>query len=156
MINRITSFFTEKMTPPQGKSAFGRDKSIQIATCAILLEAANADNNLSDEEMSHIRKALSQFHEMDSAEINELLAITREEAEAAIDMWQFTNLINQTYSTEEKLRLMEHIWLVILSDGTLDKFEDYIARKLQHLLRLNHKEWIAAKLNARKMIMDRT
>lgn len=143
------------MAPPQGKSSFQKDKAIQIATCAMLLEAANADNNISDEEMSHIRKALQNFHDIGSDEINELIAITREEAEAAIDIWQFTNLINQTYNTEEKMRLMEHIWMVILSDGTLDQFEDYIARKLKPLLRLDHKEWIDAKLNARKILRDK-
>ena len=155
MLNRITSFFTEKLAPPQGESYFRNDNAIRIATCAILLEAANADNNLSEEEISHISKALQQFHGMDSDEINELIAITREEAEAAIDIWQFTNLINQTYNTEEKMRLMEHIWMVILSDGTLDQFEDYIARKLKPLLRLDHKEWIDTKLKARKILKDK-
>jgi len=155
MLNRITSFFTEKMTPPQGDSSFRKNNALQIATCAILLEAANADNDLSEEEISHISKALRQFHKMDTAEINELIVITREESEKAIDLWQFTNLINQAYNTEEKIRLMEHIWMVILSDGTLDKFEEYIARKLQPLLRLNHKEWIEAKLNAKGILRDR-
>lgn len=140
------------MAPPQGKSSYQKDKSIQIATCAILLEAANADDNISDVEMSCIRKALKKFHNLESDEINELIALTREQAEGAIDIWQFTNLINQTYNTEEKMRLMEHIWIVILSDGTLDQFEDYIARKLKPLLRLDHKEWIDTKLNARKIL----
>ena len=41
---------------------------------------------------------------------------------------------------------MEGVWRLIYADGTLDKFEDSIARQLATLLRLSHREAIACKL----------
>ncbi len=156
MLNLLKSFFTEKMELPQVSAAAPQapqpqeDKTIQIATCAILLEAALADNELSREEIEHIHTALSHLYDMDTADVEKLIEITREEGKNAIDLWQFTNLINKHYNLEQKILLMEHIWKVILSDGTLDKFEDYLARKLKPLLRLDHKQWIDAKIRARQ------
>lgn len=167
MLESLRTFFTEKMAvgeagqkpsheqsgkPPHKPSG---EKAIQIATCAVLLEAATADDDLSKEELGHIHAALGQLYSIDASDVKHLMEITRREREEAIDLWQFTNLINQNYDTEEKMLLMEHIWRVILSDGTLDKFEDYIARKLKPLLRLSHKQWIEAKLRARDFHKNR-
>ena len=41
---------------------------------------------------------------------------------------------------------MEGIWRVIYADGTLDKYEDALARQLATLLRLDHKDVIDRKL----------
>ncbi|MDI6791093.1 MAG: TerB family tellurite resistance protein [Thermodesulfobacteriota bacterium] len=154
MLDRLKTFFKDKMelsgivTPAQG------EKAIQVATCAVLLEAAMADNELSVEEVDHVHGVLRQLYNLDAASIDELMKMTYKEKAKAIDLWQFTNLINQHYNLEQKLLLMEHIWRVILTDGTLDKFEDYLARKLKLLLRLEHKQWIEAKMRARSFLIN--
>ena len=135
----------EEATP-----SFSLQRAIQVATCAVLLEAAMADNELSGEELNHISAALQHLYNLDKSDIDPLLEMTRKESKEAVDLWQFTNLINQNYNSEQKILLMEHIWKVILSDETLDQFEDYLARKLKPLLRLEHKQWIEAKRRARK------
>ena len=58
---------------------------------------------------------------------------------------QITNLINQNYSIEEKIRIIEMIWKLAYTDGKLDKHEDYLVHKLARLLRLTHKQLIEAK-----------
>lgn len=152
MLNSMKSFFREKMVLPQAERAPSAEKAIQIATCAVLLEAALADNELSKEELDHIHSALRNFHSIETTDIEKLVEMTRRESKEAIDIWQFTNLINQNYDTEQKMLLMEHVWRVVLADGTLDKFEDYIARKLRPLLRLDHKQWIESKLRAKRSL----
>lgn len=152
MLDSLKSFFQEKMELKDFPISPSPKMALQIATCAVLLEAAMADNELSREELDHIHAALRNLYDMDQSDIDQLVELTRRESKEAIDIWQFTNLINQNYSSEQKMLLMEHIWMVILSDGTLDIFEDYIARKLQPLLRLDHKQWIDAKMRARKSL----
>lgn len=143
------------MALPQAEKAPSAERAIQIATCAVLLEAALADNELSKEELDHIHDALGHLYGIERSDIEELVEITRRESKEAIDIWQFTNLINQNYDTEQKMLLMEHVWRVVLADGTIDKFEDYIARKLRPLLRLDHKQWIAAKIRAKDFLKNR-
>jgi uncharacterized tellurite resistance protein B-like protein len=123
-----------------------------MATCAVLLEAAMADNDLSEEERDHIEHALEALYGINPADIEELIAMALEERKESIDLFQFTHLINQRYDREEKVNLLDHIWRVILSDGTLDQFEDYLARQLRPLLRLDHRDWVEAKQRAREAL----
>ena len=44
----------------------------------------------------------------------------------------------------------EAIWRVIYADGRIDKYEDYLVRKLSRLMELKHNELIDAKIRARK------
>ena len=67
----------------------------------------------------------------------------------AIHLWQFTNAINEQFTKEQRISLIESIWKVIYTDDTLDKHEDYLVHKLQNLLRLSHKELIDAKLRVK-------
>lgn len=150
MLTSLKLFYREKIELKEATPSSSLQRAMQIATCAVLLEAAMADNELSREELDHIYSALLDLYNMDKSDIDRLLELAREESKEAIDLWQFTNLINQNYNPEQKILLMEHIWRVILSDGTLDKFEDYLARKLKPLLRLDHKQWVEAKMRARK------
>ena len=69
----------------------------------------------------------------------------------SIDLWQFTNLINQNYSTDEKLQIIETMWKIVYADGRLDKHEDYLVHKLSNLLRLTHKQLIDAKLRVKNI-----
>ena len=83
-----------------------------------------------------------------------LLEASHEELKGRIDLWQFTNLINQNYSMEEKVRIIEAIWRVAYTDGKLDKHEDYLVHKLAKLLRLSHKQLIEAKVKVKKLGLD--
>jgi uncharacterized tellurite resistance protein B-like protein len=62
------------------------------------------------------------------------------------DLWQFARTVNESLSVGEKTALLEDIWRVIYADGRLQHHEDHLAHKLTDLLRLNHKQFIAAKL----------
>ena len=61
-------------------------------------------------------------------------------------LWEFTNLINENYSREKKIKVVEATWRVIYADRKLDKYEDHFVHKLARLLRLEHNEMIEAKL----------
>ena len=152
MLQQITHFFKSRLEIAGAAPAPSREETIRMATCAILLEAAMADGEISGEELAHIQNALRRLFGIDDAAIRELTVMALEERKQSLDLWQFTNLINQHYDTEQKIDLLEHIWRVILSDGTLDQFEDYLAHQLQPLLRLDHKQWIEAKVRAKEAL----
>ena len=52
-------------------------RAMQVAACAVLLEAAMADNELSGEELDHIYTALQHLYHMDRSDIDQLLEMTR-------------------------------------------------------------------------------
>ena len=82
----------------------------------------------------------------DPAIAKALMEAAKDELKESIDLWRFTKLINDNYSEEEKKRVVEMLWRIVYTDGTLDMHEDYLVHKLSHLLHLSHQELIDAKL----------
>ena len=127
----------------------GGEQRIHLAAGVLLLEAAHIDNECTVEEMEHVVQTLRAKFSLTADCVAELLELAHLEREEAVDLWQFTNRVNQDFRKDEKLAIMEDVWRVIFMDGRLDKHEDHFAHKLATLLRLSHKEMIDAKLRAR-------
>ena len=147
MIDIMKKFFDRKADATK-ESQTGHD--INIATCAILLEMANIDGEFDEAEKKKIALFFSTHTDHSQEEIQEIMDASAKELENSIDLWKFTNMINQNYSVDEKIRIIETIWSVAYSDGTLDKHEDYLVHKLSNLLRLSHKQLIDSKLKVKQ------
>ena len=146
MIDLVKKFFNASKNEPQLQNREDITHDIRVATCAILLEMANIDGEFSDPERKNIIERLQKDYELSDEYVTELIKTSKQELEGSIDLWQFTNLINQNYTLEEKIRIIELVWEIAYTDGHLDQHEDYLAHKLANLLRLNHKQLIDAKL----------
>ena len=68
------------------------------------------------------------------------------ELQESVDLWQFAKLINENYSIENKIELIEILWRIVYVDGKMDKYEHYLMDKLGKILRLTHNQLIDAKL----------
>ena len=121
-------------------------EDLRTATCALFLEIATVDGEFSEAERDRILSILKRDYRLSDKEASELLQATQQELERSIDMWQFTRRINQRCSDREKGDIIEMLWQIIYADGTLQKHEHYLVRKLATLLRLSHEELIDAKL----------
>jgi uncharacterized tellurite resistance protein B-like protein len=124
----------------------------QLASCVVLLEAAHADYECTDEELDHVVQTLQAEFGVTHEYARELLDLAHQERSQAVDIWQFTNQINQEFSKDEKRAVLEGVWRIIYADGVLEKHEDQFIRKLTSLLRLSHKDMIDAKLKIRDQI----
>ena len=128
------------------ESAEDRENKLKVATSVLLLEAATADSHFSEEEQQKIIEILKTRFQMNDDSVKELIEESEKEREQSTDLWYFTNIINENLSNDEKYSLMEQVWEVIYSDGTLDKFENYIAHKLLNMLNLDHSRFIDLKM----------
>jgi uncharacterized tellurite resistance protein B-like protein len=128
------------------------DERTRIAASVILLEAAHADHVCTDDELGHVIDTLCSDFDLSKKHAEDLLELADRERNKAVDLFEFTNHINNEFSREEKKTVLEAVWRIIHIDGQLEKHEDHFVRKLTHLLRLSHKEMIDAKLKAREQI----
>lgn len=147
MIAKIKDFFNSAARSGEEPEPGLKERRIQIAACALLIEMASIDSEFSEEERARILSILKKEFVLSDDMADELIALSMLELKASIDIWQFANLINDNYTPAEKIRLMEMVWKVVYADGRLDKHEDYLIRKLTKLLNLRHREMIEAKLN---------
>lgn len=131
------------------ESAEDRELKLRVATSVILLEAATADSNFSPQEQEKIIEILKSRFQMNDESVKELIDKSEQKRENSTDLWYFTDLLNENLNNEEKYNLMELVWEVIYSDGTLDKFENYIAHKLLNMLNLDHSKFIELKLKVK-------
>ena len=145
MIDNLKKFFGKGAGRTVDKEET-RSHDIRIATCALLLEMATIDGEFNAPEKESIISILKESHGLSDKHATALIEAADEELKKSIDMWQFTNLINQNYSKDEKKQVIDTVWQVIYADGRLDKHEDYLVHKLAKLLRLTHKELIDSKL----------
>ncbi len=122
------------------------NEDIRIATCALFLELASIDNEFSEEERQTILAILQEEYGVTQETALELAATAVEELKGSIDVWRFTNQINENYTEDEKIRVVELLWRLVYADGRLDEHEDYLMHKVSRLLRLRNKQLIAAKL----------
>ena len=147
MFSLIKKILTKETTADTGADASAL--KMHIAAGVLLLEAAHVDNECTEEEMLHVVQTLKNMFNLSSEYVDELIEEAHLERKNSVDLWQFTNKMNQNFSQEEKIQVMEDVWRVIHADGQLEKHEDQFAHKLANLLRLSHEQMIAAKIKAR-------
>jgi uncharacterized tellurite resistance protein B-like protein len=123
---------------------------LALATCVVLIEAASADEDFTDDERGHILAVMGKRFSLSDEEARDLLADAMEAHDESKDLWHFTHEINKAFSREEKIQIIEEIWRIFYSDGTLSGHEDHLAHKLLTLLNLNHRQLIDAKMKVRK------
>jgi len=142
VLEGIRSFFTSKVS--REREAVGPDP-VAIAACALLLEIAHADSFFGAEERERIVRHAREDLKVPEPELAEVLRLADEERRESVDLYQFTRLIAEGFSREERLRLIEAIWGVVYSDGLLSAAESQLARRIAELLGFQHPEVQAVK-----------
>ena len=66
--------------------------------------------------------------------------LAEEARKASVDLYQFTHLVTESFSREQRLLLIEAIWGVVYSDGVLTAVEGQLARRIAELLGFQHPE----------------
>ena len=135
-------------TPELDSAAQEQDEfeRIQIATCIILLEVAKSDDEFSSIEKTTLTAILKKKFKLSAEAAEELIDMADRKREKSIDLWEFTHLVNNNYTKDEKRKVVEAVWQIIYADEKLDKYEDHFVHKLAMLLQLDHDDLIEAKL----------
>jgi uncharacterized tellurite resistance protein B-like protein len=121
-----------------------------LAVCALFVEIAAIDGKFTQAERDRIVSILKSEYGLSDQDASELMTVSKEQLKQSLDYWQFTNLINENYTMDEKVRIIELLWRIVYTDGKLEQHEDYLMKKLSSLLEVPHSEFIAAKLRVKK------
>lgn len=127
-------------------------RELQIATCALLLEIAHADDEFLPEEEQKIEMLMRKHFSLPEDVFREIKDLSEKKRTESIDLWHLTKTIKEHYSWEQKEKIIEMIWGIIYTDGTLNEHEDYLAHKLAALLDLDHRALIDAKVKVLRQI----
>ena len=148
MFDVVKRFFSKATAKVNGASSQNTEHDIRVATCALFVEIARIDEKFTEAETNSIVSILKERYGLSAEHADALIEEAERELEKSVDLWQFARLINENYSNEEKIEIIEILWRIVYVDGKMDRYEHYLMNKLQNLLRLSHDQLIAAKLKA--------
>ncbi|MBC3764419.1 TerB family tellurite resistance protein [Neptunicella marina] len=143
MLNKLLRWFEQNLNPSQQSSS---EHTLKIATAVMFYEIIRADHKIDEQELTLLRQLLSDSFSLSTDELNELMQSAKDYAEEAVDMVQYTRVINEQCSREQKQQFILQLWQLAYADQALDGHEELLIRKISDLIYLNHSDYIQAKL----------
>ena len=154
MISKIKRFFEENLQLVE-QSAHQNEKQIELTCIALLIELAKVDQSIDERELNIIRNVASKIFDIANDKIDEIIELAKEESEQSTSLYQFTDLVNTSYSDAMKYQLVLSMWKVAFADGEIDKYEEHLIRKISDLIYVPHVKFMEAKFNAQKECASR-
>ena len=128
MLNAIREFFDQHVAA--GATGGDERHTIEVATAALLVETVRLDGEIDAAERAAAHRAVRAKFGLGEAEAATLIRLAEEEARDATDYYQFTSLINQHFSAEQRQRVIELMWQVAYADAELSAHEQHVVRKI--------------------------
>jgi len=148
MIVKIRRFFEQYIIVTDSISEDELEHQLQLACAALMIEVLYADYSVDQSEIDTLRKALQENFELKKEEADKLIQLAEEERSQATDYYQFTSLINEFYTQQQKRELVTRLWQMAYADHTVHKFEEHLVRRLADLLHVPHSAFMQSKHRA--------
>lgn len=129
-----------------------RDKKIEIAACALFIEMAQVDGEFTDDERKFILSEMKKTFDLDEECANNLMDLAEKKVKESVSVYEFTTIINTTFSNDEKLDLIQNLWKLIYRDNKLSAYEDQLIKRIAGNLNIEHKDIISAKLLVKEQL----
>lgn len=135
------TLFSEKIEQKQSSTR-------ELASAALLIEVARADFDITPEELARLIDLLATTFDMSSEDVELVTQQANDQVENAVSLHDFTRVINDHCSPEQRNELVGLMWDVAAADGDLSKYEDHLIRRVADLLYVPHQEFIRLKHQA--------
>ena len=120
--------------------------TLEKAAGALLIEVSKSDYDQDPAEVKKIHDLLSRHFSVSLDDMEAFMEEVEHHSHHGTSLYPYTRFINDNCSNEEKYLLIKSLWEVAAEDGRIDKYEDYVIRKVSDLIYLPHSDFIRAKL----------
>jgi uncharacterized tellurite resistance protein B-like protein len=121
---------------------------LKLSVAALLIEAARMDETFDAGERIVIERLLARSFSLDPASVQSLIEKAEQVVQRSAQYFPFTQQICRHASPELRLQIIEMLWKVAYSDGTLDPHEDALIRQIAGLIQVPDRERGAARKRA--------
>ncbi len=150
MLNRFSEWIKNFS---DGATAVPTEDNDFIATItALLIEAAMADGALDVDEQSLILHLLTDQLDMSLADAQTMLDEAIAAQNTRTEIHGLVRRIRTDTEIEDRIIILEMIWVVVLADNQIDKHESQLMRRLAGLLFIDDVEAGLAAKRARKRL----
>ncbi len=144
MIRTIREYFAARIASEEHTQP-----SLELATAALLIEVSRADFDVSEGERSAIEEQVRRAFGLTEEETREIVGLAEEEVARAVSIYEFTRLVDRSFTPEQKRHVIGLLWEIALSDERIEAREEQLIRKIATLLHVPHEAFIAEKIAAR-------
>lgn len=129
-----------------------RDAAVRLATAVLMVDVALVDSNFDEAEFDQMMDLIRKHFGLGPQEAADLINAANAKADELVSVHEFTQLLHEHLSHDEKARVVQLLWTVAYADGQLDKYESSLVLKVSDLLyvsrgrvmRLKHDAELAA------------
>lgn len=150
MLKKLRSLFD---APKSENTPSSND--VKLAAATLMFEMIRSDGHIDEIELDQMRSLLKIEMGIAGDDIEELIKQAQSTAEDAISLQGFTRQICEQWSNEQRLQLLENLWLIALSDQTIDANERHLVRKIAGLLYMTDRQINMAKESAKLKIKQK-
>ena len=155
MLKKIKGYISELGNQPSDvENQEEKEKNIINNACAaLLIETALADKVFNVEEIDSMKRTLREVYEIDEKDLDELISESEKRVSESTSLYEYTRLINDLCDYQDKLKLIKNLWAIAFADKHLDKYEEFLIRKISDLLYVSHSDFIQQKLSVKESLL---
>lgn len=134
----------------KNKNILTEDYDYLSLLCGLMIEAANADGEISDLEIKKISNILVDSFKENPSDVKIKLDEAIANSNNSNSLFFYTSKFNKEYNYQKKILLIEKMWEVILLDENVHDYETSLIRRLCGLLYISDVD----SGNAKKRALD--
>lgn len=106
---------------------------------------ANVDSIFDESEYKTIQELGRDLFNLDKKTIDEVISDAKQRANDSTSLYEFTSLIHENLSENDKFKLIVGLWKIAFADGEVDKYEEHVIRRVAELIYLDHARFTEAR-----------
>lgn len=118
-------------------AADDRDTAIRMATAVLMVDVALVDKSFDENEFDRMVHLIKNHFGLGPQDAADLINAANVEAEELVSVYEFTKVLHNQLSHDDKARVVELLWAIACADGELDKYENALVLKVSDLLYVN-------------------
>ena len=146
MLSSIKSLFDSVSADTHPESDVDLTRKVSLV---LMIEVALSDGNFDETERVQLVSTIAKRWKLATPEVNDWINLAEQQQNSSTSLFEHTRVINQYFSREEKIGLVNCLWEIAFADGRADHFEENTIRKIADLIYVEHRDFIRSKIRAR-------
>lgn len=144
MIKALKRWF-ENLSDNQTPHAGHPQEKINLCCFSLMVITANVDSIFDESEYKTIQELGRDLFNLDKKTIDEVISDAKQRANDSTSLYEFTSLIHENLSENDKFKLIVGLWKIAFADGEVDKYEEHVIRRVAELIYLDHARFTEAR-----------
>lgn len=119
-----------------------------VAAVALFFHVIGADGVVDAVESEKLRALIAQEYGLNGAEMRELIEAGQQADREAVDLYQFTSILNRSLDAEAKVHFIELLWTLAYADGHRHELEDHVVWRIADLMGVSSRDRVLARQRA--------